>query len=180
MPVDEGLVRQAREAEAGVAAAETALELAKADHRHAIRRLHLAGASLREIAAALGLSHQRVHQIIDTTGGARRWPKRSPPKVVVCSFCGRPEGAVKKLVCGPGVYICDECVPLAERVAATGKRAENRRTTMAVVSPDHQAERCSFCGKRRRDVSALVEGPGDRICAACLRLCREIMAEELQ
>jgi ClpX C4-type zinc finger len=180
MPVDDALVGQAREAEARVAAAEAALDLAKADHRHAIRRLHLAGASLREIAAALDLSHQRVHQIIDTTGGARRWLKKSPPKVLACSFCGRPPRAVKKLVNGPGVYICDQCVAMAERVATTGQRAENRRTTMAALPVNQPAARCSFCGRRRRDVPALVAGPDDRICARCLQICQEINAEELQ
>ncbi len=163
-----------------MAAAEAALELAKADHRHAIRRLHLAGASLREIATALDLSHQRVHQIIEATGGARRWVKKSPPEIVVCSFCGRPERAVKKLVCGPGVYICDECVDLAEQVTSTGRRIGNRRTTMAAVPADEGTGRCSFCGRRRRQVSALIAGPGDRICAACLQLCQEIIVEELQ
>jgi ClpX C4-type zinc finger len=29
-----------------------------------------------------------------------------------CSFCGRPHTEVGKLVAGPGVYICDECVNL--------------------------------------------------------------------
>jgi ATP-dependent Clp protease ATP-binding subunit ClpX len=27
-----------------------------------------------------------------------------------CSFCGRPEHEVQKMIAGPGVYICDECV----------------------------------------------------------------------
>jgi ATP-dependent Clp protease ATP-binding subunit ClpA len=39
-------------------------ERAQADLHHAIRRLHAAGGSLREIADELGLSHQRVHQIV--------------------------------------------------------------------------------------------------------------------
>ncbi|ACI18479.1 ATP-dependent Clp protease ATP-binding subunit ClpX [Dictyoglomus thermophilum] len=30
-----------------------------------------------------------------------------------CSFCGRTQKEVKKLIAGPGVYICDECVKLA-------------------------------------------------------------------
>jgi len=42
---------------------------ARIDLHHAIRRLHAAGGSLREIAEALGLSHQRVHQIVDTEEG---------------------------------------------------------------------------------------------------------------
>ena len=51
-------------------------ERAQADLHHAIRRLHASGGSLREIAEELGLSHQRVHQIVGaeasrTAGGGR-------------------------------------------------------------------------------------------------------------
>ncbi len=33
-----------------------------------------------------------------------------------CSFCGKNEHQVKKLVAGPGVYICDECITLCEEI----------------------------------------------------------------
>ena len=33
-----------------------------------------------------------------------------------CSFCGKPQDAVAKLIAGPGVYICDECVELCNDV----------------------------------------------------------------
>jgi hypothetical protein len=33
-----------------------------------------------------------------------------------CSFCLKPETAVAKLVAGPGVYICDECVDLCRQI----------------------------------------------------------------
>lgn len=33
-----------------------------------------------------------------------------------CSFCGRPQSEVKKLIAGPGVYICDECVTVAQHI----------------------------------------------------------------
>lgn len=33
-------------------------------------------------------------------------------KQVRCSFCGKKEGQVKRLIAGPGVFICDECVDL--------------------------------------------------------------------
>jgi ATP-dependent Clp protease ATP-binding subunit ClpX len=36
------------------------------------------------------------------------------PKPPECSFCGKREKEVKRLVAGPGVYICDECVGLCE------------------------------------------------------------------
>jgi hypothetical protein len=35
---------------------------------------------------------------------------------VVCSFCGKAEGQVKKLVAGPGIYICNECVDVANEI----------------------------------------------------------------
>ena len=31
-------------------------------------------------------------------------------KSVKCSFCGKTQENVKKIVAGPGVYICDECI----------------------------------------------------------------------
>ncbi|EUJ34424.1 ATP-dependent Clp protease ATP-binding subunit ClpX [Brochothrix thermosphacta] len=33
-----------------------------------------------------------------------------------CSFCGKPQDEVKKLIAGPGVYICDECVDLCNEI----------------------------------------------------------------
>ena len=33
-------------------------------------------------------------------------------KNLCCSFCGKPQSSVKKMVAGPGVYICDECIEL--------------------------------------------------------------------
>jgi hypothetical protein len=35
-----------------------------------------------------------------------------------CSFCGKKEHEVLKLVAGPRVYICDECVAVANRLMA--------------------------------------------------------------
>ena len=35
-----------------------------------------------------------------------------------CSFCGKTQDQVKKLVAGPGVYICDECIELCNEIIA--------------------------------------------------------------
>lgn len=35
-----------------------------------------------------------------------------------CSFCGKSEGQVDRLVAGPGAYICNDCVGLAEQLLA--------------------------------------------------------------
>ena len=33
-----------------------------------------------------------------------------------CSFCGKSQRQVKKLIAGPGVYICDECIDLCNEI----------------------------------------------------------------
>ena len=43
-------------------------------------------------------------------------PKKDVPKSVRCSFCGKSQENVKKIVAGPGVYICDECVDLCSSI----------------------------------------------------------------
>jgi len=43
--------------------------------------------------------------------------KKNPPKDIInCSFCGRSEDAVDKLISGPSVYICDKCVQLCANI----------------------------------------------------------------
>ena len=43
-------------------------------------------------------------------------PKKDIPRSVRCSFCGKSQENVKKIVAGPGVYICDECVDLCASI----------------------------------------------------------------
>ena len=43
-------------------------------------------------------------------------PRKDVPKSVRCSFCGKSQENVKKIVAGPGVYICDECVDLCASI----------------------------------------------------------------
>ena len=37
-------------------------------------------------------------------------------KNVKCSFCGKPQDAVKRIIAGPGVYICNECIGLCSNI----------------------------------------------------------------
>ena len=37
-------------------------------------------------------------------------------KLLFCSFCGKNQNEVKKLIAGPSVYICDECVSLCNDI----------------------------------------------------------------
>ncbi len=37
-------------------------------------------------------------------------------ELLKCSFCGKSQKQVKKLIAGPGVYICDECIDLCNEI----------------------------------------------------------------
>ena len=37
-------------------------------------------------------------------------------KNIKCSFCGKPQEVVKKIIAGPGVYICDECIGVCQNI----------------------------------------------------------------
>ena len=42
-------------------------------------------------------------------------PKKNE-RSVRCSFCGKPQEVVKRIIAGPGVYICDECIELCQDI----------------------------------------------------------------
>lgn len=41
---------------------------------------------------------------------------KTPDRIIKCSFCGKPQEVVKKIIAGPGVYICDECIALCQDI----------------------------------------------------------------
>jgi ATP-dependent Clp protease ATP-binding subunit ClpX len=40
----------------------------------------------------------------------------SSEKTLYCSFCGKSQHEVKKLIAGPSVFICDECIDLCNEI----------------------------------------------------------------
>ncbi len=48
-----------------------------------------------------------------------------------CSFCGKPQSQVKRLISGSGVYICNECVGLCQDIIADEERAMERSARSA-------------------------------------------------
>jgi ATP-dependent Clp protease ATP-binding subunit ClpX len=43
---------------------------------------------------------------------------RKSTAALTCSFCGKHQRQVNKLVAGPGVYICNECIDLCVEIIA--------------------------------------------------------------
>ena len=92
----------------------------------------------------------------NTTERARRSAHRFPR----CRACRLPSAEGRRLIAGPGIYLCESCIALLatrESAAAT-------------------AARCSFCG--RRDVPIADALPSVTICAECLELSQSILADD--
>ena len=70
MTLDKDTLTSAEQARDHLLELQHSTEVARVDYHHTIRKLHVKGGSLREIAEALGLSHQRVHQIVEPVDGA--------------------------------------------------------------------------------------------------------------
>jgi ATP-dependent Clp protease ATP-binding subunit ClpX len=56
-----------------------------------------------------------------------------PTNITLCSFCGKSHSEVKKLIAGPGVYICDNCVVLCKNVLDKELTPEPRKPAPAPV-----------------------------------------------
>lgn len=187
--VDEKLLAEARQAQERLIQVEHETEAARAEFHRAVHRLVSHGARPRDVAAALGLSGRQLHQIVQQAGGFEAEGRDTPPDTGLdCTFCGRSQYKVRKLIAGPSVYICDACVELARGVVGSGSAASTRLGPMHAVADRDRPVRCRFCGKHRDQVSGLAamsaetgdesSGPAT-ICNECLSLCTEIIAEEL-
>jgi len=180
MVLEPELLNRAREAGSLLAEAERKGQLARAEYHTSVRRLHLAGASLREVAQALGMSHQRVQQIVEGAGGTW-WQRirrtRSVTRDAVCTFCDRPPSEVAKLVAGPNVFICDGCIGRMEATVSGSMKDAQRGTPIG--GKRGAKARCSFCGKARDGGRAVAVVNAASVCSECLAICRRIIDDRV-
>ncbi len=144
--------------------AEQKAQQAKMSYHATIGELAASGATEREIGGELGLSHQRVHQILEELS---------------CDFCGAPRREAERMIAaGYGGHICDLCVAIGEKVLGNRSTESDGRTTMRFVSPENRPT-CTFCGvKQNKRSKGMASHKANRICPACVTLCREIIDEE--
>ena len=177
MTINKQLLEKALAAGARVTEAERQVELARTEYHAMVRRMHLAGGSLRDIAHSLELSHQRVQQMVGNAGGSwwhRVWRSRNAKSNLICTFCERPDDQVTKLIAGPEVFICDACVALAARAKTRGSPAAHDSFTLA---KEGAKARCSFCRKRRTADRLLLTSSAASICGECLHACQQIIID---
>ena len=58
-----------------------------------------------------------------------------PNNLTLCSFCGKSHAEVKKLIAGPGVYICDSCVVVCKSVLDKELMGETRKQPLKLKVP---------------------------------------------
>ena len=61
--------------------------------------------------------------------------KTGDAEVLRCSFCNKDQNDVRKLIAGPTVFICDECVEVCNDIIADDNRFENRATRTSLPTP---------------------------------------------
>ena len=76
---------------------------------------------------------------------ARRKPTPGPDGAR-CSFCGKPGELVERLIAGPGVWICDECVGLCDEILA-------KESTAGFGSLEQKSDDELLAGMARLDAS---------------------------
>jgi ATP-dependent Clp protease ATP-binding subunit ClpX len=61
--------------------------------------------------------------------------KNGDSEVLRCSFCNKDQNDVRKLIAGPTVFICDECVDVCNDIIADDRRVEGRTYKSALPVP---------------------------------------------
>jgi len=55
--------------------------------------------------------------------------------LTMCSFCGKTHAEVRKLIAGPGVYICDSCITVCKGILDKEFKEENKKAKTAIRVP---------------------------------------------
>lgn len=62
-------------------------------------------------------------------------PKNEDNRMICCSFCGKTQDEVQRLIAGQGVYICNECVELCQSILDDGSNFSKKRSVSNGVPP---------------------------------------------
>jgi len=60
---------------------------------------------------------------------------RRPEELLCCSFCGKSQNDVKKLIAGPGVYVCNECIDICNEIINDDEQTETTATRATLPKP---------------------------------------------
>jgi ATP-dependent Clp protease ATP-binding subunit ClpA len=82
------------------------------------------GSRARRVLNHLGVSAGALKRGLDQYVGTGRRRRKRSGALPACSFCGKTSAQVRRLIAGPGVYICDECIDLCNEIIAEEAETE--------------------------------------------------------
>jgi hypothetical protein len=86
-----------------------------------------------------------------------------------CSFCGKNQSEVRKLVAGPSVHICDECVELCKNIVAEDADvSDSDKAEKAAKAKSKTNRLCGICMEPRETDELIFLPHTAYMCAGCL------------
>jgi ClpX C4-type zinc finger protein len=128
----------------------------------------------RLVVETTSLSPSDAANLIVSRLGLRSYSKEETQ--LECSFCGKKQSDIAKLIAGPAVFICNECVD--DCSAALAKREPTGSIT-TIINETAEAK-CFFCGRGAVEVSGIVGCGTARICDQCIKICRDILSSDVE
>lgn len=74
---------------------------------------------MRGRSSVCRLSIGRMGGQMRSSGTPTAAPAKFVDRTTRCSFCGKRKGKCEKLIAGPGVYICNDCVALCQDILSS-------------------------------------------------------------
>lgn len=90
-------------------------------------------------------------------------------QVAVCSFCSKTQNEVRKIIAGPSVHICDECVDLCDQILVK----ENLKENDAAAQPSEE-RLCGICMEERESDELVFLPHAAYMCAGCLEAVQSV------
>lgn len=106
----------------------------------------------------------------------RFWRKRrtDDARLLRCSFCNKSQRDVKKLIAGPTVYICDECVDICVDILREDLQDE---LAEAEANPLELSTQCSLCRTPTLLAHGVVVRNRGFLCPGCIGEIQAAIAE---
>jgi len=123
------------------------------------------------LTAGVGGSH-------DMTSLGNGSDLEAPGGELRCSFCNKSQREVRKLIAGPHVYICDECVDICCDILAEGIEPESHMTTTRDDSSLGVVVTCSLCGRRVDSKECAAIPDRGWLCRVCTAIIRQVTDSE--
>lgn len=60
---------------------------------------------------------------------------RRPEELLCCSFCGKSQNDVRKLIAGPGVYVCNECIDICNEIINDDEQTQSSSVKASIPKP---------------------------------------------